>query len=84
MFVLFGFLHALAGGLLILHPMEGFVKLGQRTVEQGMPLAFIMGIGSYLGPRLLGRAQTPGTPVSVEQLLVRHRGAVAGCGFPGV
>ena len=71
-FVLFGFLHALAGGLLILWPMEGFVKLGQRVVEQGMPLAFIMGIGSYLGPRLLGRAQTPGTSVE-QQIRLRAR-----------
>ncbi len=52
-FVTFGLLHAIAGGLLILHPLPGFAKLGQRTVQQGMLLSFIMGIGPYLGPRLL-------------------------------
>ena len=52
-FVPFGLLHALMGGLLILYPLPGFVKLGHRMVEQGMLLAFIMGIGPYLGTRLL-------------------------------
>ncbi|MDA0748420.1 MAG: NnrS family protein, partial [bacterium] len=53
-----GLLHALLGGLLILYPLPGFVKLGQRMVEQGMLLSFVLAIGPYLGPRLLGTIQT--------------------------
>ncbi len=65
LFIPFGLLHAFVGGLLILWPLEGFVKLGHRLVEQGMFLCFAMGIGPYLGPRLMGLVrpdtETPGS-----------------------
>ncbi|MDP6775970.1 MAG: NnrS family protein [Candidatus Latescibacteria bacterium] len=54
LFIPFGLLHAFVGGLLILWRLQGFVKLGHRLVEQGMVLCFVMGIGAYLGPRLMG------------------------------
>ena len=48
-----GLLFALVGSLLILYPLEGFVKLGQRLVEQAALLCFLLAYGSYLGPRLV-------------------------------
>ena len=53
----FGLLNALLGSTLILNPIPGFVKLGERLVEQGMILAFILAIAPYLGSRLLDRPE---------------------------
>jgi uncharacterized protein involved in response to NO len=49
----FGLAFAFAGALLVLHPVDGFLKLGQRLVEQGTLLCFLLAYGSYLGPRLI-------------------------------
>lgn len=49
----FGLSFALSGALLVLYPPDGFVKLGQRMVEQGTLLCFLLAFGSYLGPRLI-------------------------------
>ena len=48
-----GLCFALAGALLVLYPVDGFVKLGQRFVEQGALFCFLFAYGSYLGPRLI-------------------------------
>lgn len=53
-----GLVLGLTGGLLILYPPTGFVKLGHRMVEQGMLLCFLMAFGSYLGRRLVEGATT--------------------------
>ena len=50
----FGLLHAMVGAILILYPIAGWVQLGERVVQQGMLLPLVMGIGSYLWPRLSG------------------------------
>jgi len=54
-FILVGFalLCGLGGGLLLLFPPSGFVRLGQNLQQQGIVLALVMAVGSYLGPRLL-------------------------------
>ena len=49
----FGLLFVLTGAILVLYPLDGFVKLGQRLVEQGTLLCFLLAYGSYLGPRLI-------------------------------
>lgn len=49
----FGLSFALVGAILVLYPVEGFLKLGQRFVEQGTLLCFLLAYGSYLGPRLI-------------------------------
>ena len=49
----FGLLCGVAGVGLLLYPLPGFDRLGQNLLEQGMFLAFVMAVGSYLGPRLL-------------------------------
>jgi uncharacterized protein involved in response to NO len=48
-----GLAFALVGALLVLHPIDGFLKLGQRLVEQATLLCFLLAYGSYLGPRLI-------------------------------
>ncbi len=72
-FVPAGLIHALVGGLLILWPLYGFVKLGNRMVEQGMLLCFIMGVGPYLGGRLLSANDAASrhrhTPLGINLLL---------------
>jgi uncharacterized protein involved in response to NO len=49
----FGLLCGVAGVGFLLYPPPGFNRLGQNLLEQGMFLAFVMAVGSYLGPRLL-------------------------------
>jgi uncharacterized protein involved in response to NO len=63
-FIPFGFLCALAGGLALLSPATA--ATGRRLVEQGMTLFFIAGIGGFLIPRLLGRAARVPEGVSAE------------------
>jgi uncharacterized protein involved in response to NO len=50
---------AFVGSLLILYPPQGFVKLGQRLVEQAALICFLLAYGSYLGPRLV-HGKSPG------------------------
>ncbi len=57
-YVLSGFIHAIAGAAMILYPPDGLYKLGERMVQQGILLSFIMTFGSYLGVRLLGLHNT--------------------------
>jgi uncharacterized protein involved in response to NO len=52
-FLPIGFLSAVGGAALILWPLPGFVRLGENLVEQGILLAFVLAVGSHLGPRLL-------------------------------
>ena len=63
-FLLFGFLCALAGGLALLGVATA--ATGRRLVEQGMTLCFIMGIGGFLIPRLLGVAARVPEGMSAE------------------
>lgn len=63
-FILFGFLCALAGGLALL--ATATAETGRRLVEQGMTLSFIMGIGGFLIPRLLGHAARVPEGMSAE------------------
>lgn len=49
----FGLLFALSGAILILHPLDGFLKLGHRLVAQGVLLCFLFAFGPYLGRRLI-------------------------------
>ena len=53
-----GLILGIAGGLLILFPPAGFVKLGHRMVEQGMLVCFFLVFGSYLGRRLVDEPPT--------------------------
>ena len=58
----FGLLCGLAGGWFLLYPLSGFIRLGPNLLEQGMFLAFVMAVGSHLGPRLLhGNREYPET-----------------------
>jgi uncharacterized protein involved in response to NO len=53
-FIMAGLVHAGFGAALIIHPSPLFPRLGERLVEQGMLLSFILGIGSFLGARMTG------------------------------
>ncbi|HCV22805.1 MAG TPA: hypothetical protein DGN59_05045 [Candidatus Latescibacteria bacterium] len=44
---------AIFGSCLILCPQVAFPRLGELLVEQGILLAFVLAVGSHLGPRLL-------------------------------
>ena len=68
-----GFLSAGGGAALILWPQPGFERLGETLVEQGILLAFVLAVGSFLGPRLLyGNRTFPETTTqsAQRQLLV--------------
>jgi uncharacterized protein involved in response to NO len=67
--IFFGVIHALLGGILILWPIQGFVKLGHKMVEQGMMLCFILAAGPYLGPRLMGTKEVD-LSVTAKSVLV--------------
>lgn len=75
----FGLLCGVAGVSFILYPLPGFNRLGQNLLEQGMFLAFVMAVGSYLGPRLLygvkGFPETEG-PVFRKKLWMYATGGV--------
>ena len=66
-FIVIGLLHALVGGALLLQAKT--TATGRPMVEQGMTLSFMMAIGGYLLPRLLGyraRSSEAGPQVSTE------------------
>ena len=68
-----GLVSAGGGAALILWPLPGFGRLGENLVEQGIMLAFVLAVGSHLGPRLLyGNRAFPETttPAAHRQLLV--------------
>jgi hypothetical protein len=58
-YIVWGLVHATVGPALVLFPISGFPRLGERMLEQGFLLALIMGIGSFLGARLMGTFQPP-------------------------
>lgn len=67
-----GLLSASVGGFLMAHPLAGFPLLGERLVFEGVFLGFVLGAGSYLGPRLLygDRSDSPTTgPAARRQAL---------------
>ncbi len=68
-----GFLSAGGGAALLLWPLPGFPRLGENLIEQGVLLAFVLAVGSHLGPRLLyGNRTFPETttPAAHRRLLV--------------
>jgi uncharacterized protein involved in response to NO len=52
--VAFGLLQGVLGSLTLLAPCPIFPMLGQKLIEQGMFLSLSLGIGTFLGPRLMG------------------------------
>lgn len=65
--VAFGILEGISGALLFLYPLSGFPLLGQKLIEQGMFLSLSLGIGSFLGARLMGVAVTADSAVSLPR-----------------
>ena len=62
--VAFGLFEGVLGTLLIIYPTSTFPLLGQKLLEQGMFLSLSLGIGSFLGPRLMGVVDTENAMVS--------------------
>lgn len=52
-----GLLCAICGSIFLLFPLKSFLLLGSRIVEHGMLLCFTLGVGAFLGPRLMGVVQ---------------------------
>lgn len=63
--VAFGILEGFLGALLIIYPIKPFPLLGQKFIEQGMLLSMSLGIGSFLGPRLMGVVDTSNAVLSL-------------------
>jgi len=55
-----GVLFGACGSVAIAFPIVGLPRFGELLLFQGMLLSFILGVGGFLLPRLLGRAD-PGT-----------------------
>ncbi len=49
-FIPAGLIAALLGVATILSPIDGFTRLGENLVQQGVLLCFVLAIGSHLGP----------------------------------
>jgi uncharacterized protein involved in response to NO len=52
-----------------------FDLLGRRLLTEGMVLLLVLGVGGFLGPRLLGFAQMPLVQIGVEGIKVPRRGS---------
>lgn len=63
--VAFGLFEGGLGALLLIAPLSMFPLLGQKLLEQGMFLSLSLGIGSFLGPRLMGVVDTENAMVSL-------------------
>lgn len=61
----FGLLEGVLGAFLIIHPSAIFPLVGQKFLEQGMFLSLSLGVGSFLGPRLMGVVDTTNAIVSL-------------------
>lgn len=61
----FGLLEGLFGALLIIFPLSAFPLLGEKLLEQGMFLSLSLGVGSFLGPRLMRVVDTENAIVSL-------------------
>lgn len=59
MYLAWGLAMGTLGAILTLYPLPGMAKVGIKMLEQGMLIAFVMGIGSFLGARMLGTFQPP-------------------------
>lgn len=62
--VAFGLLSGALGALFILYPLEAFPFIGRKLLQQGMFLCLSLGIGSFLGPRLMGLVEVTNTTVA--------------------
>ena len=62
--VAFGLIQGAVGALMINYPSSYFPLLGQKLLEQGMFLSLSLGVGSFLGPRLMGVVDTTNAVVS--------------------
>lgn len=58
-YIAWGLVHALVGAVMVLLNNPAGVRFGIHLLEQGMLLSFVLGIGSFLGARLLGTFQPP-------------------------
>lgn len=54
LFAVAGLLHGLLGAACLVGAGPAWQRMGLRIIEQGMLLALVLGIGSFLIPRLLG------------------------------
>lgn len=61
----FGLLQGVLGALLLILPCPSFPFLGQKLLEQGMLLCLSLGIGSFLGPRLMGLVDVTNAIVNI-------------------
>lgn len=59
MYIAWGLAHATVALPIVLFPIPGFVRLGEKMLEQGFLLSLVLGIGSFLGARLIGTFQPP-------------------------
>lgn len=59
MYIAWGLAHGTIALPLMLFPISGFPRLGERMLEQGLLLSLVLGIGSFLGARLMGTFQPP-------------------------
>ena len=60
-----GLLAGFSGALLLNYPLTAFPMLGQKLLEQGMFLSLTLGVGSFLGPRLMGIVDTENALVNL-------------------
>lgn len=58
-YVIVGLIHGVVGAACALLRPELFPRVGDRLMEQGVLLSYILGIGSFLGARFLGTFQPP-------------------------
>jgi len=63
--VAFGLFEGMLGALLVIYPSSTFPLLGQKLLAQGMFLSLSLGIGSFLGPRLMGVVDTENAMISL-------------------
>lgn len=59
-----GITQGILGALLIIYPIESLPLLGRKFLEQGMLISLVLGVGSFLGPRLMGVVDTTNAIVS--------------------
>lgn len=61
----FGLFEGILGALLLIFPSSIFPLLGHKLLEQGMVLSLSLGVGTFLGPRLMGVVDTENAIVSL-------------------
>lgn len=69
----FGLLAGILGAILFIVPSPTFPLLGPKLIEQGMFLSLALGIGSFLGPRLMGLVDATNAVVQLPGARVEPR-----------